>query len=551
MMLKLCRTLRQTLRIQAEIITSTDLLRYVHRVKNEREEDFTLDQRQQLHFGTRNILEEEVFLSVMQAHTKRMKPFKIEDLESECDRLETTLDLNISEFSENDYLCPAAVALCASIPLDNRIYCKLCRFIVSENHFRYNHRSHQKPTTLDHTYTHKNGLFFYSPHGEVCGSPLTALIMSVHAGVQWRCNLCPHFHPMSLSESYKHLGMHMRPYQIETFISSRLLKNVAHRFSPLVLEEMETTIVKLQHYISEQPYPSIEVAREFTLFESTFFVAAEDFELNNEIINLLGTFRRDYPDTIEARFQEIIREHVGRRVPNASLSDPHHPRLYEEITGEPPNEITIPQDTDKLIVLSESTLFISDVDEICGFTAHGSCFYLPIMNDHGLLGSTVIADSASNVLLSFILKYPSKIFLIEINPFSGDYAHVSHHNIIRQIAVIDKIRNTCAPRARVIVAAGFPNPQVLRTKKEYYVRQEQSRAEAYVAIECFRRNIPFLPLVPRVFPTFPDYRETTFTVLPKPGDHSHITPNAARELGKILKSLLKDFWEVLELSGTI
>ena len=144
------------------------------------------------------------------------------------------------------------------------------------------------------------------------------------------------------------------------------------------------------------------------------------------------------------------------------------------------------------------------------------------------------------------MTYPRKVYVVEVNPFTGDYAHLSHHNIIRQLNVIDKIRNLCEPRARVIVAVGFPNPQVLEERTEYYIRQEQTRAESYAAIECLRRDIPFLPLVPLVFPTFPDFREEVFEVLPKAGEHSHITPRAARELREILKDLLPSFWEVLE-----
>ena len=68
----------------------------------------------------------------------------------------------------------------------------------------------------------------------------------------------------------------------------------------------------------------------------------------------------------------------------------------------------------------------------------------------------------------------------------------------------------------------------------------------FLALEAFRNNIVHLPLVPHIFPSYPDVREEIVAIIPDFLSETNITPAGSRMLTSFLKKVVPDIIKVLE-----
>ena len=537
-----CRALRKIANLKSDCVTVIDLLSLLHA----KSENKVLNAHEKQHFNFSKFDCPNLILQIIQNHCKVQRVQKVKQL-SGTFLLTQNLFSVPGQRGNTRFLTAGARALILSCPNNGKIWCKLCSTAVSPYHFMDNHLNLSLPVNIQISHIYDNELFLYTASGLVVSNVLTALLLFFKRKLLFNCNICENVQVSNLQDMAIHFLLHIGNFTLETYLE-RHLSDPGPGFFP---KEFRTELNKIADRIREflKPWnaPSIHHARDEILFGSEFS-AMEFSDFSNSIPGILTLLRTDHPDSLEGSVQEIILNHINNLTVNPEISDPNRPRLTDY--GRSKGKIDTPEiGSEKIIVLGSNTLIITGSSNMVNYPLpqRNSFKAIPVTSKLGLYINEISRNSASNVLLRMMQKYPDRIFLVEVPIYTEDGISIDIPSVIRQVRVIRKITELVKPKPLVIVAASFPPLTIETDFSPLFMVQEYYRGELFLSLECHRNNLNHLPLSPRIFPQFPDSRPEIVAVIPDFNSDTNITVEGSRILTEFLNKIAP---ELIDLTNS-
>ena len=481
-------------------------------------------------------------LSIIQKHTKVVRVNKNKSFSRTVGAAQG-LFCNANAMGDV-FLTPGTRALILACPHKGFIHCKLCNCIVDESHFVDNHKVLPRPRNLASSYIYMDNTFYYSTCGIAVADITTAILLSLSKNINFYCNVCENLTINSPNQNFRHLRRHL-PATIEMQLENDLCsktKIISRTLQP----ELGTVIAKLVKFLETWESPSIFHARDEILYQ-------HDFENNinmmkSNIWGILNVIRIDHPDTNENRLTSAISKHINVfSTPNAEISSSDNPRITSYSACSPRIQAA-PIEGHRVLILGNSTLITEKTSTVLPIPLpeESSFTAIPINYRIGLYIDETKINPASCLLLRLIKKNRNKIFILEISIYTDDGLSIDYGSIVRQLRIIRKCKEQFVPQPNIIVAAAFPSLNILNDFATELLVNEHGRGEMFLALEAFRNNLVHLPLVPHIFPSYPDVREEIVAIIPDFLSETNITPAGSRMLTSFLKKVIPDILKVLE-----
>ena len=477
---------------------------------------------------------------VVQYHAKVVRPAKVRDLAIQI-AVTQNLFAKDRQTNGNILLSPASRALVLSLSHKGRLVCKLCNVTVSPFHFMDNHSTLPIIRNAGTVVISLDHLFFFSRDGLVLTKITEAILYCFAKKVLFNCNLCQNIQTACMYQAMRHFGIHLHEESVETHLERALCQKDMFAIDKDLHNDLSSLAVKLRHYLNPWQPPSLSHARDELLYEEDFENCNLFHEISYGLAGIFALLKSNHPVTRDTLLTYAIADAVKPGPANPQVSDRSRPRITSYSQCQQPNEFSEIRDQ-PIVVIGHKTLIIENSDLMVGWPTllsppQGSYNSIPISTKFGLFVDGLNRNSASNTLERLLTKFPNRVYMLEVPIYSPDNVSISMGAISRQLRVIRKIKEQFGSSVTLIIAAGFPRLTFETELDHDFIVSEHYRGESYLAMECYRNGLVHLPLIPWVFPGYPDVRETIVPILPDFGENTNISREGCTLLNEFLTKL--------------
>ena len=534
--LRPCKILKEYLDLKSHFVTLCDIIHLLHlKASSPPLESYVKD-----HFGIDQIISPSEVLMIVQNHNKVVKPAKVRDL---AIQIATTCNLfdKDARTNGNALLTPASRALVLALPYKGKILCKLCSVRVGPFHFYDNHRTLPITRNTGIVNISLDDLFFFSRDGLVLANITEAILHCFANKTLFNCNLCQNIQTACMYQAMRHFNIHLADQSVETHLEKALCQPTEFCIDKDLRTDLSSIANKLRHFLRPWDPPTLDHARDELLYERDFEECNLFLEISYDLSGIFALLTMNHKLTKHSLISFEIANAVKPGPANPQVSDRSRPRITAYGPCAQPNEFSEIVDQ-PIVVIGHKTLIIDNCEQVVGFPTHlsppqGSYNSIPISPKFGLFVDGLNRNSASNTLERLIKRFPEKIFLLEIPIYAPDNVSISIGSISRQIRIIRKIKEQFDSEVTIVVAAGFPKLTFETELNHEFIVSEHYRGQCYLAMECYRNEILHLPLIPWVFPGYPDVRETIVPILPDFGENTNISREGYASLNAFLAKL--------------